>query len=94
MFTLVERGGSARSFHIDGTTLGQMLPIIRANIQRETAVMTDSASWYKNLKSNAEIASHETVNRTDCEYVRYPQSGPTIHTNTVGKATTRFSSAA
>src|SRR6202167_5108935 len=28
VLTLVERGGSARSFHIEGTTLGQLLPII------------------------------------------------------------------
>jgi transposase-like protein len=39
VFTLVERGGSARSFHIEGTTLGQMLPIIRANLNRNSAVI-------------------------------------------------------
>lgn len=47
VFTLVERGGSVRSFHVEGTTIGQLIPIIRANISRETAIMTDSASWYK-----------------------------------------------
>jgi transposase-like protein len=79
VFTLVERGGAARSFHIDGTTLGQMLPIIRANINRESAVMTDAASWYRQLKYHAGVASHDTVNHELGEYVR---SG-TIHTNTV-----------
>src|SRR5438876_3306222 len=49
ILTLVTRGGSARSFHVEGTTHGQILPIIRANIQRETAVMTDEATWYKLL---------------------------------------------
>src|ERR1700733_4475212 len=83
VLTLVERGGSARSFHVEGTTLGQLLPIIRANVNRESAVMTDAASWYKFLKQNVRLASHDTVNHTDHEYVRYPVSGPTIHTNTV-----------
>src|SRR6185312_15299067 len=31
VMTLVERGGSARSFHVDGTTVGTLIPIIRAN---------------------------------------------------------------
>jgi hypothetical protein len=79
VMTLVERGGSARSFHIDGTTLGTMLPIIRANIQRESAVMTDAASWYKFLKQNAGVASHDTVQHEIGEYVRDGR----IHTNTV-----------
>src|SRR5260370_17984216 len=33
VMTLVTRGGSARSFHIDGNTHAQMLPIIRPNLQ-------------------------------------------------------------
>ena len=32
VLTLVERGGSVRSFHIDGTTIATLGPIIRANI--------------------------------------------------------------
>lgn len=68
VLTLVERGGSARSFHIDGTTLGTLLPIIRVNIQRESAVHTDQASWYRALKG--EFAKHETVNHEIDEYVR------------------------
>jgi len=35
VLTLVERGGSARSFHIDGTTLGTLIPILRMDISRE-----------------------------------------------------------
>src|SRR6266852_531463 len=41
VLTLVERGGSARSFHVDSTTVAQIAPIVRANIARETALMTD-----------------------------------------------------
>ena len=34
LLTLVERGGSARTFHVDGTTAAHLVPIIRANIAR------------------------------------------------------------
>lgn len=66
--TLVERGGSARSFHIDGTTVGTLVPIIRANIKRESRLMTDEAPWYKGI--GREFASHEAVEHTAKEYVR------------------------
>jgi transposase-like protein len=82
VLTLVERGGSARSFHVDGTTLGQLIPVIRANIQRETAVMTDAASWYKYMNKDGLYASHGRVDHSRGEYVRYTEAEP-IHTNTV-----------
>lgn len=82
VLTLVERGGSARSFHIEGTTLGQLLPIIRANVDRASAVMTDAASWYKFLRANTGVASHDTVNHEEKEYVRR-DGDKLISTNTV-----------
>ena len=82
VLTLVERGGSARSFHVSGTTIGTLMPIIRANVNRETAVMTDEASWYKSLTKETKIASHDTVNHSREEYVRY-EGEKTISTNTV-----------
>jgi transposase-like protein len=36
VLTLVERGGSARSFHVDGSGLRDIAPILRANLSRET----------------------------------------------------------
>jgi hypothetical protein len=85
VLTLVTRGGSARSFHVDATTHAQLLPIIRANIQAETAVMTDEPSWYKSLGDS--FSSHEAVHHSAHEYVRqgYPgmYSPYKIHTNTV-----------
>ncbi len=47
VLTLVERGGSARSFHMSGATMGTILPVIRANVARESAIMTDEYSVYK-----------------------------------------------
>jgi transposase-like protein len=40
VMTLVQRDGSARSFHVDANSIATLMPIIRVNIQRETAVMT------------------------------------------------------
>jgi transposase-like protein len=82
VLTLVERGGSARSFHIEGTTLGQLLPIIRANVNRESAVMTDAASWYKYMNKDGMFASHDRVDHTRDEYVRR-EGDKLITTNTV-----------
>jgi hypothetical protein len=36
--TLVERGGSARSFHVGGTRVADIVPIVKANLQREVAL--------------------------------------------------------
>jgi transposase-like protein len=80
VLTLVVRGGSARSFHVEGTAIRDLFPIIRANLAKESAVMTDSASWYKNLKIEASVTGpHETVNHAQFEYGRDGY----IHTNTV-----------
>jgi transposase-like protein len=35
ILALVERGGSARTFHIDGTTMASLLPVIRVNVTRD-----------------------------------------------------------
>lgn len=76
ILSLVERGGSVRSFHIDGTTAAHIVPILRANIAKETAVMTDEAGQYTHLSKD--FASHDTVNHGAGEYGRGE-----AHTNTV-----------
>ena len=76
VLALVERGGSVRTFHIDRTTTNIVLPIIRENIERETAIMTDEGSWYRPLGQH--FASHDTVNHSSKEYVR-----GAVTTNTV-----------
>jgi len=76
VLTLVERGGSARSFHVDSTKAADLLPIIRANVKPGTAVMTDEAGQYVALRSD--FPAHEVVKHGKGEYVRGP-----AHTNTV-----------
>jgi transposase-like protein len=76
ILSLVERGGTVRSFHVAGTTAAHLVPILRANIAKETAVMTDEAGQYAHL--GKEFASHEYVNHSAGEYGRGE-----VHTNTV-----------
>jgi transposase-like protein len=76
VLTLVERGGSARSFHIDNATVAEVAPIIRENISRESRLMTDDSKIYREV--GRDYASHEAVQHTAKEYVRGD-----ITTNTV-----------
>lgn len=75
-FTLVERGGRARSFHVANVTGKTLGPIIYKNVHRSTALMTDDAGQYRPI--GKEFASHETVNHGIEEYVR-----GNAHSNTV-----------
>jgi transposase-like protein len=68
VLSLVERDGTARSFHVHATSKFALVPIIRANVARETAVMTDEGLQYKYLSKD--FASHETVNHSKEEFAR------------------------
>jgi transposase-like protein len=62
VLTLVERYGRARSFHVDGATKENIVPIIRENIDRESHVMTDEANRYSKIGS--EFAKHDVVDHS------------------------------
>jgi transposase-like protein len=86
VLTLVERGGSARSFHIDSATIAQIAPILRQNASRKSRLMTDEANIYKEV--GREYDTHDAVNHKSKEYVRYGAKFPemtldVITTNTV-----------
>jgi transposase-like protein len=68
VLTLVERGGAARSFHIERTTIANVVPIVRANIAKESELATDEGPHY--LKVGQEFAGHLSVNHSEEEYVR------------------------
>ena len=76
VLSLVERGGRVRSFHVDGTSAKDLLPIVKANVTKETRVMTDDAGQYTRLGDD--FAEHEVVQHSAGEYVR-----DDAHTNTV-----------
>ena len=68
VLSLIERGGSARSFHLEGTRIADVAPVIRANLKRESTLMTDEAQYYGEV--GREFARHDTVNHKHEEYVR------------------------
>ncbi len=76
VLTLVERGKGARSFHVDGTSAADVMPILKANIAKETRIMTDEAGQYDSVKKH--FAGHDFTRHSAGEYGRGD-----IHTNTV-----------
>src|SRR5579872_152537 len=82
VLSLVERGGSVRSFHVESTRKEHVLPIVRDNIARETHIMTDEANQYAQLGD--EFAAHSAVDHGREEY-GYPDrdTGAYVHTNTI-----------
>jgi transposase-like protein len=74
--SLVERGGSVRSFHVAQADQNTVDAIMRANIARETKINTDESNLYKLAPWT--FASHEAVKHRAKEYVRGD-----VHTNTI-----------
>ena len=70
VFSLMERGGSVRSFHVPQVTAENLGPIMGKHIAKRARVMTDSAGFYKKMKLRESFQSHETINHLAGEYVR------------------------
>ncbi len=75
ILSLIERGGSARSFHIEGTRVADIAPVLRDNVKPESALMTDEGTYYREI--GRKFARHEAVKHKEDEYVRGD-----AHTNT------------
>jgi len=77
VLSLVDREtGRARSMVVDSLKAKDLTPILQANIDRETHIMTDEAGQYKFLAKD--FAAHDFTRHGNGEYVR-----GTIHTNTI-----------
>ena len=74
-FSLVERGGRVRSFHVPQVNAKTLKPIMKAQIDASSRLMTDEAGVYNRL--GRDFAEHETVIHSIGEYVRGD-----VHTNT------------
>ncbi|HEY5047411.1 MAG TPA: IS1595 family transposase [Rhizomicrobium sp.] len=75
--SLVERGGSVRSFHVRGNMDRRKAgKVLFRNVDLATALMTDEASLYK--APGDFFASHDVVTHSKGEYVR-----GSAHTNTI-----------
>jgi transposase-like protein len=74
---LVERSGRVRSHHVPEVTAKTLRPILKAQLDHRSYVMTDEGTVYPPITS--EFGGHGTVNHSIEEYVR----GGFWHTNTV-----------
>jgi len=77
--SLVERGGSVRSRHVEHVTAKNLKPIIKQVLAEDAHVMTDSGTA---LEGALMGRKHDQVNHTAEEYVRY-RDGVCITTNHV-----------
>jgi transposase-like protein len=66
VLSLVERKGSVRSFHVETTKKEDIIPIVKANIARETHVMTDESNTYSGLDKLFD--KHGVVDHSRKEY--------------------------
>jgi hypothetical protein len=66
--TLVERDGSARSFHIASVNAKTLRRVLTSAVSRKTHLMTDGAAAYKGI--GKEFAWHSAVDHHAGEYVR------------------------
>jgi hypothetical protein len=66
--SLVERGGSVRSFHVATTDKFEVGKIVRKNVAKESRLNTDESPLYDAV--GKEFAAHETVNHSKGEYAR------------------------
>jgi transposase-like protein len=74
--TLVERGGKARSYHVQRVTAENIGEILNRHVRQDTRLMTDEAKYYR--EPGKEFFMHERVNHKAKEYVRGD-----VYTNTV-----------
>ena len=78
VLSLVHReSGSVRSFVVDKANMENMLPIVIANIERETYIMTDESTAYPKMIRN-HFLGHGRVNHGAGEYGR-----GRVYTNTI-----------
>ena len=77
VLSLIERDGKVCSFHVANVTAKSVRPVIAANVDKTTVIMTDESPVYTGTRKG--FASHHTVNHSANEYVRL---GSYVHVNT------------
>ena len=72
--SLVERGGSVRSFHVENADKATVNAIVGRNVAHEARLHTDESRFYGDVRKH--VALHESVRHAGGEYVRGD-----VHTN-------------
>jgi hypothetical protein len=79
ILSLIHReSGQARSFVIDKANADNIVPIVHANVDRETYIMTDEAAFYVRSDFRSVFLGHGRIAHTKGQYGR-----GRVHTNTV-----------
>ena len=79
ILSLVERGGSVRTFHVKQANKENVTDLVNANVHRESVLMTDESRLYADMKLNYD---HRSTKHAGGEYVRY-EADLAVHSNTV-----------
>lgn len=75
IFSLVDRSGKARSFHVPNVRATTLRPILKEQLKADTKLYTDKGGQYRYMHQDF---PHDTVDHGIGEYVRGD-----VHTNTV-----------
>jgi len=81
VFSVVQRGGDVRSFHVQRVTAENLMSVMTKHLDKGSIVMTDGYSSYD--RTGDKFATHRVINHSSGEYSRKEEGLPTIHTNTV-----------
>ena len=68
VFTLVERSGRARSFHVANVHANILRPLLFTNVDRLSTLMTDE--WKGYTKAGRSFWDHQTVNHRSGQYAK------------------------
>src|SRR5437667_439692 len=85
IFALVVRDGRARSFHVANVDHRTLKPILKAQIAKDSHLITDAAIHYREMQREGGYLSHETTNHAAKEYAKPSRAikGEVTHSNTV-----------
>jgi hypothetical protein len=81
VLSLVERDGTARSFHVPNVRGATLHAVMESHASRKSDLMTDEQNVFVGIGWN--FASHGTVKHEIDEYVRREGNGRVVSTNTV-----------
>jgi len=68
VFSLVERNGNVRSFHVPDVTAAALKVKLLSHVSKDARLMTDNAGQYR--KTKFDFPKHQTVNHNAGEYAR------------------------
>ncbi|MBZ5703728.1 MAG: IS1595 family transposase [Acidobacteriia bacterium] len=81
VFSVLQRNGDVRSFHVHRVTADNLLSTLQKNVAQKACIVTDGFAAYDRVP--ARFKRHEVINHAEQEYSRTADDGMRVHTNTV-----------